>query len=458
MTEALKCPSCSAPLQPPAGNATTMRCPYCNTTVMLRADSDSPAAGQGQDVAAFGPMISDALEKAKLAGLLRQGSKIEAIKFYRQTYNTDLHTAKAAIDQMAAPTNTLPGRASNDPVAQAVKIASSGAKLGIGIALATTLFVIFIISFAMHSVPNALVNSTRTITTPSFIPSLPAVPALPPPPPAFADMKLEFGSEGIGAGQFKDSRSICIDNTGKIYVGEYSDGRIQTFDQTGKFLSEWTLGKGKYLQDLTADHQGNLYVVTAEKITRYDAATHMPLNDFESTTDPNSYDPEEYSDAFAALNGSVYACGGTHIIVLTPDGKITKVYKEADAIGEDISFERIAVSGEGDIYVLNRQKGVFKFSSDGHYINRFGGGEGMGPGYINAAQNIAVDGQGRILIAGANPAIQVYDAEGRFINSFGGNEVCFGMAINDQNEIFACFRNQCTVRKYVINKPKPAFP
>src|SRR6185436_902489 len=54
--------------------------------------------------------------------------------------------------------------------------------------------------------------------------------ATPPAPPAFADVVLRFGSEGTGAGRFEDARSVAVDGAGRIYVAEYSGGRVQVFD------------------------------------------------------------------------------------------------------------------------------------------------------------------------------------------------------------------------------------
>src|ERR1700752_3297643 len=51
---------------------------------------------------------------------------------------------------------------------------------------------------------------------------------------SFANVLLEFGSEGIGPGMFTDARSIAVDGTGRIYVGEYTGGGIQVFGQAGK--------------------------------------------------------------------------------------------------------------------------------------------------------------------------------------------------------------------------------
>jgi DNA-directed RNA polymerase subunit RPC12/RpoP len=49
----------------------------------------------------------------------------------------------------------------------------------------------------------------------------------------FANVLLEFGSEGIGPGMFNDARSIGVDGAGRIYVAEYTGGRVQVFDPAG---------------------------------------------------------------------------------------------------------------------------------------------------------------------------------------------------------------------------------
>src|ERR1700722_10791413 len=90
-----------------------------------------------------------------------------------------------------------------------------------------------------------------------FSTKLPLMPAA----PTFAHQVMAFGSQGIGAGHFKDSRSIAIDGQGHIYVGEYSDGRVQVFDYQGKFITQWSIGQGKSLLNLCADHNGIVYAI-----------------------------------------------------------------------------------------------------------------------------------------------------------------------------------------------------
>jgi streptogramin lyase len=54
----------------------------------------------------------------------------------------------------------------------------------------------------------------------------------------------EWGAAGTGPGQFNLPHSIQIDAAGVVYVADRENGRVQRFDQSGRFLGEWT-GFGK---------------------------------------------------------------------------------------------------------------------------------------------------------------------------------------------------------------------
>src|SRR5580704_8590877 len=110
----------------------------------------------------------------------------------------------------------------------------------------------------------------------------------------------------------------------------------------------WSIGRNKSLMNLTADLHGTVYAVIPFQIFRYEGLTGMPLGEMESTHDDVQ---ENYSDAYAALTG--------------------------------------------DIYALDRQRGIFKFGPDGRYINRFGSIDetpSPGSGHLFSPNNIAVDG------------------------------------------------------------------
>src|SRR6185436_2910009 len=97
---------------------------------------------------------------------------------------------------------------------------------------------------------------------------------------SFATELLTFGSEGIGPGMFTDARSIAVDGAGKIYVGEYTGGRIQIFDPAGKFITQWTMGDRKtILRGLAVDRKGTLYAAHGGKIVRYAGETGETLGE-----------------------------------------------------------------------------------------------------------------------------------------------------------------------------------
>ena len=99
------------------------------------------------------------------------------------------------------------------------------------------------------------------------VPSTPVVPDPPDPPPAEAPAEasfrvaLSFGEEGIGPGGFEDARHIALDGDGYLYVGEYTGGRIQRFDPTGRFMTQWLVDTEQALRGLAADRNGIVYVV-----------------------------------------------------------------------------------------------------------------------------------------------------------------------------------------------------
>ena len=49
-----------------------------------------------------------------------------------------------------------------------------------------------------------------------------------------------WGTKGTDPGQFKVPHAIAMDSTGRLFVADRDNGRIEIFDQDGKFLAEWT--------------------------------------------------------------------------------------------------------------------------------------------------------------------------------------------------------------------------
>jgi DNA-binding beta-propeller fold protein YncE len=49
----------------------------------------------------------------------------------------------------------------------------------------------------------------------------------------------EWGSRGIGPGEFEEPHSIAMDSKGRLFVADRGNNRIQIFDQDGNYLEQW---------------------------------------------------------------------------------------------------------------------------------------------------------------------------------------------------------------------------
>jgi DNA-binding beta-propeller fold protein YncE len=71
-----------------------------------------------------------------------------------------------------------------------------------------------------------------------------------------------WGREGTGTGEFNVPHGVAIDSTGRVFVADRGNNRLQVFDQDGKFLAEWKqFGKpcGVFI-----DAQDNIYVADSD--------------------------------------------------------------------------------------------------------------------------------------------------------------------------------------------------
>ncbi|HWW75357.1 MAG TPA: hypothetical protein VNZ44_08175, partial [Pyrinomonadaceae bacterium] len=346
MIQTLQCPACGAPLEyDEAGERETMRCPFCNSTVML-PERRRPAAQQ-QDV---------------------------RISFGRPRLRTS-GSPKAAIIIVAV-----------------VLLITGGIAIGVINAISRG------VTGVARSVGGA--NTRSTLNPPSNGTGRAAEP------------QPFFGSEGIGPGNFKDARSIAVDAEGRIYVGEYSGGRIQVFDSSGKFLNQWTADAKMPLRGMTVDRRGNVYVVQKGAVTRYEGATGKALGTVGAGGG--------FDDVTATPDGGLVAFARRpydNVLRIDSSGQVKQVIEKAVSGQTDRSelSIRVAADGVGNVYALGEfNDAVFKFSSDGRYLTRFGG-DGDEPGQFRAPSAIAVDNQGRVYVADFK-GVQVFDQNGRYLD------------------------------------------
>ena len=266
--------------------------------------------------------------------------------------------------------------------------------------------------------------------------------------PSFATTVLMFGSEGIGPGMFKDARAIAVDAGGKIYVGEYSGGRIQVFDAQGKFITQWTVDRKMPLRGMAADRNGVVYVTQSGNISRHDGETGNVLGQL------------AYPEGWGFDSICVAADGGLvtswyknrdDIVRFNSTGQVVRTIRAAiSSVTEESELDtHVAVDGLGNVYALGTfSNAVFKFSPEGKFITRFGDA-GEQPGQFRAPQAIAVDGKGRVYVSDIK-GVQVFDTNGRYLTVFNPEGIASGMVFNDKNELFVASRTK--VLKLTMNE------
>jgi len=427
MPAPLRCPTCSAPLDVPPEHATTARCSYCGAGVLLteRGGHVQAAAAQQRHADAIAEVLNE----------LRAGSKIGAIRVYHDRFGVGLEEAKDAVERLeagqpGAPVSAEPGAAS----------ARRRAALDRGVNV-TPVFAAILLALIV----GAFVYQGRK--TRAGAPVVPGPVVTAPPAPVrrllgggMASEVLRFGREGNGAGRFDDARSVAVDGAGRIYVAEYSGGRVQVFDSAGTFVTQWMADPKMPLLDLAADRQGTVYVAQSGRIRRYEGATGRALGELPR---PGTYG---YEDVTIALDGTLWAVTEGTVVHLGRDGDVLQTIQIKEAVDEDASLERIAVAGNGHLYVLDRWKGqIYHLDPSGRFVDRFGGNEG-GTADMTPA-DVAIDGTGRVYVSDMGRGIRVYDAGGRQVGTIGGG-VVFGIALNDRDELFATARNDHQIVKY----------
>lgn len=427
MPASLRCPTCSAPLDLPPAHADTIRCHYCGAGVMLteRSGQVEAAASHERHTGAIAEVLRQ----------LRAGSKIGAVKVYREQFGGGLKDAKEAVERLEAGQPASAVRAHPSPAAAA----KNG--MGRGVGCLVGIILLALAAGLMLGLGNDDPPAQPAAQAPATAPASPAAPQ-PAAEAGYAREVMRFGSEGTGAGRFEDARSVAVDGAGRIYVAEYSGGRVQVFDSAGTFLTQWMADRRMPLVDMAADRGGTVYIVQSGRIHRYEGATGRALGELPRARNMG------YEDVTVALDGSLWAVSQESVAHLTRDGAVQRTIDIKEAVGEDASAARVAVAGTGDLYVLDQWKAdVYHLDPAGRFVDRFGGG-GFPP-----AEDVAVDGLGRVFVSDlGSSGVRVFDAAGQPLGDVGGTGVVFGITLNDRDELFAAARNAHAVVKFEVRK------
>jgi outer membrane protein assembly factor BamB/ribosomal protein L7/L12 len=372
---------------------------------------------------------------------IKSGDKIAAIKLFRQEEDAGLKAAMDTVNEMEAAisaspdgiiTEVLPRTSSStftsveSPVPQA-STKRGGSCLLVGFILFIILVTVIPILIGMTSSGGPLANVWARIN-----------------PFAVGRMTLSFGKEGTGPGYFTDARFVSVDNNGHIFVGEFDGGRVQVFDNNGKYLSQWKATGEEtgniYLSGMAAGRDGTVYVVVGSQLYVYDGLNGSLLGRMDH---PDGWG---FDDVTLAPDGSVVAAwykNRDDILRFSTNGRVTLLLENAigNVTGDSEMEMKVAVDGTGNIYALAYfNEAIFVFSPDGHYVSRFGS-QGDAKGQFSSPTSIAVDNLGKIYIADY-PGVMIYAGDGRYLNTLAVNGAVMGMTFDDQNNLYVVSNEQ----------------
>ena len=397
------CPNCGAPLDY-QGTGATMRCPYCETSVMVPAEMRSQA------------------KPVQISELFQRLGKIQS--------------TVVTIDQPEA--------------------AAADFKKRTGCLVVTILVSVLILVGSMVAVTALMKNRTNQmageVSKVSFdAPTMPPAPTEVPvptltPTPAFARLVTTFGSSGIGPGLLNDARYIAVDGAGIVYVADYQDGRIQAFDPDGKFLHGWQVGDAKtVIYGLTASLAGTVYVSYKGDIYRFAGSTGKLLGKLEYELGQEFGDVTALPDSgvlsmwYESRWGLITSLEGHRddLVWFDAEGKFVRRLESAISgqTGDLALDTTLAVDGLGNVFALiENERVIFKFTSQGKFVDRIVM-KSKDPSQSLWIDCLAIDGQGRIYVGGSNQ-VSIFSPEGQYILSFKTDHSVRMMAFSVQGDLY----------------------
>lgn len=430
MIESFKCPSCNAPLEF-EGNM-MQKCRFCGSNIIVPGsvmkNANAFGAAGSSDPGELSALTGKALKISEIQKLIQSENKIQAIKVFRETFNTGLKESKDAVEAMErgesvdlsgtnVQTRKLYARSDQNFGTTQKSGGRILASLIGGVILVIVVVVGALLLFGSVKSKSNIPPPVSPGISSSQAPKTAEKPKL-------AEEILKFGGEGTGAGKFKDNRNIAVDGNGRIYSSDYQGGKIQVFDKDGKYLTQWIADPKMLLSDMIADRKGNLYILQNRGIFVYQGESGNQTAHLENVR----------GEGMAlTLDGKLVVTNRGGFAIYDGNLKLIQEFKDAaEKASSVLGFESVAVDGDNKIYAVDRQNGdICKFSADGKFLTRF-------KTNITTSSPIAIDNKGRVFVSDVSE-ILVFDENGKPINSFGTTQA-FGMVFNDADELFVAAR------------------
>lgn len=305
-----------------------------------------------------------------------------------------------------------------------------------------------------------IANTRRLLQTPT-----------PTPRPNGYEVAYTFGGEGTGPGLFKDSMTLAPDAEGRVYVSDETR-RVQRFDNTGRFLNTWNIpaatkwyakvrgGPAK----LIVNERGEVYAVLAGVILKLGGETGEVLgaahgSDYihDAALSPGHgllvVSQKGEDDELVLIGGDGRAAHRTHRFVSSQLDKRLEVraLRVAAGPGGD-AFALYCIGGVSGMFSYDDEDiSVFRFSPEGKFVARFGGGGRRGePGQFGPPAAIAADPRGRVYVLETFSTVHVYEPDGRYVRTLKAPHAVHALAFDAQGDLYVAGDHK--VSKLILDK------
>jgi hypothetical protein len=240
---------------------------------------------------------------------------------------------------------------------------------------------------------------------------------------------FSFGPHGTGNGQISYvASSLSTDSSGNVYVVDEGNHRIEVFDSSGNYVTQFGQAQLFEPEGIAIDSAGNRWVTDGsyEKVFKYNSKNEYVSSFGEYGIGNGQFQDVASIDVDSKTNIWVLDESNGRLQEFNSAGKYIRQIKSGTYSGHEFSpAGNVAIDSKDNVWVNNGlgSEGVAKFNSEGTFVTEIGGEVSSSASFtteVDALDRVWVDFT--VPIGGLSwNNIFVFDSKGEVLGQFGGS-------------------------------------